>query len=99
MSSSSSSSSSVLRFYKCPGLSPHVLADKSREVGKVSPLEVNDLSSESCFYVETVGGLNKGEIDQIKWLLAPVLEPQALTESSVLSVKNGTQLLVEIGPR
>jgi hypothetical protein len=90
----------VIRFYKTPGLSPHIEADKLKALTKLSPIRIKGISTECCFYVEIQSTLTDKEILQIRWVLAPVLNPDLLTDVSRMPfTTDQNSLFIEIGPR
>lgn len=90
----------VIRFYRTPGLSPSVTAEKQKRLQKLSQAEIKQITTEVCFYVETQGYLADKEILQIRWLLAPVLLPDNLTDVTRMPLKpDSKSLFFEVGPR
>lgn len=90
----------VIRFYKTPGLSASVVSEKINILQELTSAEIKNITTESCFYVETQEKLTDKEILQIRWLLAPVLLPDNLTDVSRLPLKpDSKSLFFEIGPR
>lgn len=90
----------VIRFYRTPGLSPSVVAEKQKSLQKLSVAEIKAITTEVCFYVEAQGTLADREILQIRWLLAPVLNPDNLTDVTRMPLKpDSKSLFFEIGPR
>ncbi|CAG7828435.1 unnamed protein product [Allacma fusca] len=90
----------VIRFYKTPGLSASAVTEKNKIISAVSSLNIKTLVTESCFYVETQENLKDHEILKIRWVLAHVLTPDALTDVSRLPLQPGeNSLFFEIGPR
>ena len=90
----------VIRFYKTPALSASALTEKINVISKITPFPVKNIVTEACFYVETQENLKDLEILQIRWVLAHVLNPDALTDVSRLPLQHKeNDLFVEIGPR
>lgn len=90
----------MIRFYRTPGLSPSIVSEKQKSLQKLSPAEIKAITTEVCFFVETQGFLQDKEILQIRWLLAPVLLPDNLTDITRLPLRpDSKSLFFEIGPR
>ncbi|ODN01910.1 Phosphoribosylformylglycinamidine synthase [Orchesella cincta] len=90
----------VVRFYRTPGLSPSVTAEKQKALQKLSPAEIKSITTEVCFYVETQELLADKEILQIRWVLAPVLSPNNLTDVTKMPLRpDSKSLFFEVGPR
>ncbi len=93
---------SVISFFRSPGLSPHIENDKLKAVEKLCSVRIKSMQTESTFYVETQSTLTEKEILQIKWVLAPVLNPDLLTNATRLAPSqklDKNSIFIEIGPR
>jgi phosphoribosylformylglycinamidine synthase len=72
------------RFYRTPAFSAHgtnVL--RNYLVEKTRPLEIQvlELSTEYCFYVETKENLTQKDLEKLHWLLSETYEPQQTKEN------------------
>ncbi|CAK9831747.1 Phosphoribosylformylglycinamidine synthase [Anthophora retusa] len=88
----------IIRFYKVPGLKSGQLKSKFNNLVQISHL-ISGLETELCYYVETEEPLNEKELEVLKWILTPPLEPHSLKNSSVFDEKLNNCLIIEIGPR
>ncbi|RLN66804.1 hypothetical protein BBJ28_00018892, partial [Nothophytophthora sp. Chile5] len=102
------SASSLLRFYRTPAFTAHanrtLLAFLRAQVGPDSGLQVEELQTEYCFYVETkadAGALSAADQETLHWLLSETFEPQQTRpdESFLTSKQDAAEWLVEVGPR
>ncbi len=86
---------SLLHLYRTPGLSSRqteALLQTTRQ--RVSP-DVRRISTEFCFYVDTVSDLTGGDLSTLAWLLRETFEPDLFGRESFL----GDGLVLEVGPR
>jgi len=105
--------STVLRFYRTPGLLPSqqgkIKEKLALAAGPSSPRLVH-FQTEHCFYVLTTSSLDHSRERVLRWLLSETFEPQCFGTTSFLqeeqeeaegSERKGTssRYTVEIGPR
>ncbi|RPI33447.1 MAG: phosphoribosylformylglycinamidine synthase, partial [Nitrospiraceae bacterium] len=75
----------------------------------ISP-EIQDITTEYCFYVEAKEALSADELDLLRWLLSETFEPENYSSESFLAdnpsplhppLKTGVQwgVVLEVGPR
>jgi phosphoribosylformylglycinamidine synthase len=71
------------QFYRVPGLSAFrkkLILDRAKELS----LQIDDLQTETCYYVGISGELKKEEEKVLFWLLSETFEPQNFSEASFL---------------
>ncbi len=65
-------------------------------------MDIEDIDSEYCFYIETGKQLGQDELDLLKWLLRETFEPGDFSEESFLT-SDGSRItdhcILEVGPR
>ncbi|POM78515.1 Phosphoribosylformylglycinamidine synthase, partial [Phytophthora palmivora] len=101
-----SSTSSLLRFYRTPAFTAHanrtLLAYLRAQVADAG-LQVEELVTEYCFYVETkddAGALSAADQETLHWLLSETFEPQQTRPAEpFLTTEKPNEWLVEVGPR
>ncbi|ETN08767.1 hypothetical protein PPTG_22971 [Phytophthora nicotianae INRA-310] len=103
-----STASSLLRFYRTPAFTAHanrtLLAYLRAQVGADAGLQVDELVTEYCFYVETkadAGPLSAADQETLHWLLSETFEPQQTRpdQSFLATTEQSKEWLVEVGPR
>ncbi|OWY96709.1 Phosphoribosylformylglycinamidine synthase, partial [Phytophthora megakarya] len=100
-----SSTSSLLRFYRTPAFTAHanrtLLAHLRAHVA--DGLQVDELVTEYCFYVETKADaetLSAADQETLHWLLSETFEPQQTRPAEpFLATSSSNEWLVEVGPR
>jgi phosphoribosylformylglycinamidine synthase len=86
----------ITRLYRTPGLSPIdkvVALRTARGLG----LELDELPTEHCFYIESGGALDERQLEVVRWLLTETFEPDGFGRSSFVG-GNGVEV-IEVGPR
>ncbi|HXX53271.1 MAG TPA: phosphoribosylformylglycinamidine synthase, partial [Thermodesulfovibrionales bacterium] len=86
----------LISFYRRPVLSENQKESLLSTMGKRVPLDVGDIQTEYCFYIESSQPLTPAEKDILEWLLRETFEPHNLSSQSFLG--SGDNIL-EVGPR
>ncbi|TDH67925.1 hypothetical protein CCR75_004369 [Bremia lactucae] len=101
-------SSSLLQFYRTPAFTAHgnrtLLAYLRAQVDGDTGVQVEELRTEYCFYVETkvdATPLSSSDEETLHWLLSETFEPQQTraNQSFLTLTEPSNEWLVEIGPR
>ncbi|XP_013189373.2 phosphoribosylformylglycinamidine synthase [Amyelois transitella] len=91
----------IIRFFSSEAFSAYKTKEILQKL-KLVDSDVSDLSTELCYHVELAEGcdyLNINQIKILKWLLSSPLQPQALKNETIYKQVQGTQTIIEIGPR
>ena len=86
----------LIQFYRTPALSEANERELIRQVRAVLGLEIGEVETEYCFYVEAAGRLTEEGKTILSWLLGETFEPERFGERSFLS---GEGTCLEVGPR
>ncbi|RLN46938.1 hypothetical protein BBJ29_006374 [Phytophthora kernoviae] len=97
-------SSTLQRFYRTPAFTAHANRTLLAFLrSQVSDLQVEELQTEYCFYVETKANTSLSAADQetLHWLLSETFEPQQTrpNEPFLSKQEDAKEWLVEVGPR
>ncbi|XP_052276735.1 phosphoribosylformylglycinamidine synthase-like isoform X2 [Dreissena polymorpha] len=89
----------IQRYFKRPGLTRGAEVSAGRKISTVVD-SFKSLRTEACFYVESNEGLDKSDMEKLRWLFStPFTSVDCLTTVSALTSDDNICLLVEIGPR
>ncbi|MCY3776572.1 MAG: phosphoribosylformylglycinamidine synthase [Candidatus Aminicenantes bacterium] len=86
----------LTQFYRTPVLSEANERELVRKVRAALGLEIGEIETEYCFYVESAARLNGEGETVLSWLLGETFEPERFGAGSFLS---GEGTCLEVGPR
>jgi len=86
----------ILRFFRKPALSDSAVRQVQLNTQQNLGIEVGEIGTEWCFYVQVANPLDNRELDVLQWLLSETFEPSNFGKESFLG-QHPTNL--EIGPR
>ena len=84
------------QFYRKPALSDAKERELIRQVRAALRLEIGEIETEYCFYVEAAGRLTEEGKTILSWLLGETFEPEGFGDRSFLSADG---ICLEVGPR
>ncbi|KAK9795604.1 hypothetical protein WJX73_007566 [Symbiochloris irregularis] len=91
---------SVFQLHRYPGLSASAATALLTKGRQTVSQKLTEIVSEQCFNIAISQPLNAEETDKLSWLLRETFEPDMLTaQSRFESALNGSQPVVEVGPR
>lgn len=89
----------IIRWYRTPAFTPYKTKEILTKLTKVYS-DISDLKTELCFHIEfNQKNVDNKEKEELKWILSSPLEPEKVTNESVLKTENGKSVLIECGPR
>lgn len=89
---------SITRLYKKPGCTPAKNAEILGKLRSSSP-DLQKLTTELCYHIETTTPLIKKDKELLKWVLQDQFYPENLTEETSLVEDTSNDILIEAGPR
>ncbi len=87
----------MLRFFRKPALSDSAVKQIQINTEKNLGIEIDEIVTEWCFYIQTTEGIDDKELEILRWLLTETFESSNFSNQSFIGHYAPTKL--EIGPR